>query len=111
MDANTLDIVKLVLQPHVVPKYDVLADRTEDRHRSHHCSHMVELDSSFVDAPWTWDAVRCPEYVAEVDVMVGFAVDFDPDFVIAVAAAVAALLVVVLDLDLAVQIAVVVVGG
>lgn len=98
-----------MLQPHAVPKDDVLAERagrTADRSSILHCSrHTVELDSSSVDAPWTWDAARCPEYVAEVAVMVGSAVDFDPDFVI-VAAVIAALLVVVLDPDLAVQIAV-----
>lgn len=108
--ANTWELGKWVLQSHVVPKDDVLAERTEDKSRSHHCScHTAELDSSSVDAPWTWDAVRCLEYVAEVDVVVDSAVDFDPDFVI-VAVVVAAHLVVVLGLVLAVQIAVVV-GG
>lgn len=102
-----------MLQSHAVPKDDVLAEqarRTADRCSSLHCSrHTAEQDSSSVDAPWTWDAARCPEYVAEVDVMVGSAVGFDPDFVI-VAAAIAVLLVVELDPDLAVQIAVAV-GG
>lgn len=102
-----------MLQPHAVPKDDVLAEqagRTADRCNIRYCSrHTADLDSSSVDAPWTWDAAQCPEYAAEVGVMVGSAADFEPDFVI-VAAVIAALLAGVVDPDLAGRIAVAV-GG
>lgn len=101
-----------MLQPHAVPKDDVLAGRTAADRSSilHRSCHTAKLDSSSVDAPWTWDAARCPEYVVEVDVMVGSAVDFDPDSVIVAAVIAALLAVVVVDPDLAVQIAVAVDG-
>lgn len=110
---STWELGKSVLLSHDVPKDEVLAEqagRRRDRSNCHCCTrHTAELDSSSVDAPWTWDAARGLEYAAEVDVMVGSAVDFDPDFVI-VAAVIAALLVVAFDPGLAVQTAVAV-GG
>lgn len=101
-------------QPHAVLKDDVLVEHAGSTAGRcsirHYRRHTVELDSSSADAPSTWDAARCPEYAAEVDVMADSALDFDPDFVI-VAAVIAALPVAVLDPDLdPVQIAVAVDG-
>lgn len=111
---STWEIGKSVLLSHAVPKDEVLAEqagRRRDRSNCHCCTrrHTAELDSSSVDAPWTLDAARVPEYAAEVAVMVGSAADFDLDFVI-VAVVIAALLVVAFDPGLAVQTAVAV-GG
>lgn len=96
-----------MLQPHAVPKDGVLAEqavRSADRSSIRRSRCTADLGSSSVDAPWAWDAAQCPEYVAEVDVILGLAADFDSGFVI-VAAVIVALLAVAVDPDLAVPMA------